>query len=93
MHSARLQDLTCWAAIDIADCVVAKRFIAKDAFFASKLRFAQRIAHVGANPPRLTRHIVFTGAILVIGHHDLRLAAGIALVLLEQVHQLFVLRN
>src|SRR5712692_3575171 len=67
MHSARLERLTCRTAVKIVHRIIRKGFIAKDAFLASKLRFAQRISHVGGNPPRLTRDIVFTRAILVIG--------------------------
>ena len=55
--------------------------------------FTECIAHVRSDPARLTGHVVFCRTILVIGHHRLHLAARVFLMLLEQVHQLFVLRD
>jgi len=93
MHSARPEGLTGGTAIKVVRWIVGKSFIAKNASLACVLGFAQRISHVRGDAACLAGHVVFRRAILVIGHHDLCLAARVALVLIEQIHQLLVLRD
>src|SRR6266446_10150568 len=69
MHSARLECLTGGTAIDVLHRIVSKSFIAKDAFFASSVGCVARcFSHVRRDLARLTGHVVFVGAILVIGY-------------------------
>src|SRR5439155_3995513 len=93
MHSARFECLTGGTAIDVMQWSVSKSFIAKDRSLAPVLRFTQRVSQVRSDPARLTGHVVFRRAILVIGYHRVHLAARVFLMLSEQVHQLFVLRD
>src|SRR5438876_10397303 len=70
MDSAWLKDLTGWTAINVLHRFKGKSFIAEDAFFASRVScVAGRFSHVRRDPARLTRHVFFFGAILVIGHY------------------------
>ena len=89
MHAARLEDLTSRTAVDVAQWIISKGFIAEDRFARAVLRFTQRISHVGSNPALLTSDVVLSRAILVIGYDDLRLAARVALVLIESTQAVF----
>src|SRR6266480_781994 len=72
MDSAWLKDLPGWTAIDVLHRIKSKSFISEDAFFASCVScVAGRLSHVRREPARLTSHVVFIRAILVIGHHGL----------------------
>src|SRR6266404_7965669 len=79
--------------IDIALRIVSKSFFSKQALVMSAAYFARGISHVGCDPAFLTGHEVLTRAILAIGYHYLRLALSVLLVLRNQAHQFFVLRD
>src|SRR5260370_29130096 len=88
MDSARLKDLPGWAVIDVLHRIVSKSFISEDAFFASSVGCVARcFSHVRRDLARLTGHVVFVGAILVIGHHGPHSAARVLLVLIDQLHE------
>ncbi len=93
MHSTRLECLTVGTAIDVMQWSVSKSFIAKDRSLAPVLRFTQRVSQVRRNPALLTGDEVFGRAILVIGYHRLRLGACVALMLIDQRHELFIFRD
>src|SRR5437763_62469 len=93
MHSARIECLTGGTAVDVMQWIVSKSFIAKDRSLAPVLRFTQRVSQVRRNPALLTGDEVFGRAILVIGYHRLRLGACVALMLIDQGHELFIFRD
>src|SRR5207249_5525732 len=93
MHSARLECLTGGTTIDVVQWIVSKSFIAKDASPMCVLGLEERISHVCGYSTCLTLHVVFGGTILVIGHDGLHLASCVGLVLIDQVHELLVLRD
>src|SRR3989442_868362 len=79
--------------IDIVLGIVSKSFFSKQPLIMSAAYFASGISHVGCDPAFLTGHEVLTRAILAIGYHYLRLAFSVLLVLRNQAHQFFVLRD
>ena len=83
MHATRPEDLTSRTAVDVAHRIISKGFIAEDVLLAPILRLTQRLAHVGSDPARLTSHVILSRPILGISDDDLRLAARVALVLVE----------
>src|SRR6266478_407530 len=83
MHATRPEDLTSRTAVDVAHRIISKSFIAEDVLLASRPSFEKRISHVGCDPALLTSHVILRRPILGISDDDLRLAARVALVLVE----------
>src|SRR5260370_42542456 len=71
MHAPWFEWLARPTAINVAHWVVGKSFVAKDGPLAPLLRFTERISHMRGNAKCLTRDVVFSRSILVIGDHGL----------------------
>src|SRR6266550_6778309 len=93
MHATRPEDLTSRTAVDVAHRIISKGFIAEDVLLASRPGFEKRVSHVRGDPALLTSHVILSRPILGISNDDLRLAARVALVLIEQLQQFFVFRD
>ena len=93
MHAARLECLARRTEVDVAHQIISKGFVTEDVLLASRPGFEKRISHMRCHPALLTGHVILSRPILGISNDDLRLAARVALVLIEQLKQFFVFRD
>jgi hypothetical protein len=84
MHAPRFEILARWAKINVVRRIIGKGVIVKDSVVMSTVGFYPGISHVSGDTARLTRHIIFSSSVLVIGYYNLGLALGILLVLIKQ---------